>query len=201
MDDKQENPQKTRSVGDLLRSLQETAEAGEDISLETLQGMAGARLHGPMLLVPGLVAVSPLSGIPTVPTVLGLIISLVCLQLIWGKEHLWLPKWLKTASIDAAKVARLGGFLGKASRVLDAISKRRLEWLVEGFMLRLAGFVCLLAAVSMPLLEIVPFSATTAGTIISVFGLSMTTRDGLLMLLAFAVFAGLFGLGIYLFMA
>ena len=187
-----------QSVTTLIDKLQEKAEEGEDISLDTLEDVAGSRLQGPMLLVPGLVAVSPLSGIPTVPSILGVIIALVCLQMIWGSEDVWIPKKLKGASLSAKRVTGAGGFLSKASAFLDSISANRLEWMTKGIGLRVAGIVCLMAALSMPVLEIVPFSATLAGGLVALFGLAITTRDGLLMFgaLAFALCLG--SLGAYL---
>ncbi|MBU0723438.1 MAG: exopolysaccharide biosynthesis protein [Alphaproteobacteria bacterium] len=179
----------------LLEALEESARKGEDLSLDGFLHIAGHRFSGPIFLIPGLIALSPLSGIPLVPSFLGLVISLICVQLIFGRRHLWFPAWVQTRALDADRVQRMTRFIKKPARFLDQVTRPRLVWLTQGLALRLAATLCLLTALSMPLLEILPFTSTLAGAVISLFGLSLTTRDGLLMLFALLFVGGLMGLG------
>jgi hypothetical protein len=56
--------------------------------------------------------------------------------------------------------------------------------------------VCALVAIGAPALELVPFSASFAGAVFTVFGLSIVSRDGVLALLGFASSAAVFGLAV-----
>ncbi len=46
-------------------------EEDEGIAVEEIFRTVGMRTYGPLLLVPGLIALSPISGIPGVPTLRG----------------------------------------------------------------------------------------------------------------------------------
>jgi hypothetical protein len=49
-------------------------------------------------------------------------------------------------------------------------------------MRRIGAVVCVLVGMIMPLLEFIPFTSTWAATIIAVYALAITARDGLLAL-------------------
>ncbi|HIZ50562.1 MAG TPA: exopolysaccharide biosynthesis protein [Candidatus Pseudomonas excrementavium] len=53
---------------------------------------------------------------------------------------------------------------------------------------------------TLPLLEPVPFAASSAGVALSCFGLAMIAHDGVLALLAYSVTLGVGGLIVYSFM-
>lgn len=186
------------SVVDLLERLERLARSGEDMSLDSVLQTAGHRFSGPLFLIPGLIVVSPLSGIPLVPSFIGLAVALICVQLIFQRRQLWFPAGMRSAALKADRVLRTIRFLKKPARYLDRATRPRLTWMTQGFAVRIAAVICLLAAISMPLLEILPFSATLAGAVISLFGLSLTTRDGLLMVFALFFFGGLTALGLTL---
>ncbi|MFO7481230.1 exopolysaccharide biosynthesis protein [Oceanibaculum nanhaiense] len=183
------------SVSDLLDRLEQSARSGEGLSLDRFLQIAGHRFSGPLFLIPGLIALSPLSGIPLVPSFLGLTVSLICVQLILGRRHLWFPAVMRCIALDSERVLRMVRFLRMPGRFLDRATRPRLTFLTQGLAVRFAAMICLLTAMSMPLLEILPFAATLAGAVISFFGLSLTTRDGLLMLFALVFFGGLTVLG------
>ena len=183
------------SVVDLLARLERLARSGEDMSLDSVMTIAGHRFTGPLLLIPGLIIFSPMSGIPLLPTFLGVTVSLICVQMILGRRHLWFPAGIQSASLDAHRVLRLVRFLKKPAHYLDRATGQRLTWMTHGLATRFSAAICLLAALSMPFLEIIPFASTLAGAVIALFGLSLTTRDGLLMLFALVFFGGLTALG------
>ncbi|RKQ72989.1 exopolysaccharide biosynthesis protein [Oceanibaculum indicum] len=183
------------SVGDLLDRLEQSARSGEDLSIDSFLETAGHRFSGPLFLIPGLIALSPLSGIPLVPSFLGVTVALISVQLILGCQQLWFPAGMRSTALEADRVRRLVRFLRKPGRFLDRITRPRLTWMTRGLAVRLAAVICLLTALSMPVLEILPFTATLAGAVISCFGLALTTRDGLLMVFALIFFGGLMALG------
>lgn len=172
---------------ELLDAVGQEAEASGSMSFGQVQDLAGRRSYGPLLLLPGLVALSPLSGIPTVPSIIGAIVSLVSAQLLAGRSRVWLPRRLRDAALGKDKVTRGLRFARPVARAVDRVVHRRLPALTEASSLRVAAAACLLVGVTMPPLEILPFMATSAGAIISLYGLALTVHDGVLVIAAHAL--------------
>ncbi len=64
------------SVGDILDQLDQLASEEDRVTLGDAIEAFGNRSYGPFLLVPALIEVSPIGGIPGLPTVLAAIIAL-----------------------------------------------------------------------------------------------------------------------------
>lgn len=182
------------TLGELLEALEETAKDKQAISIAGVQELVGHRAFGPLILLPGLLAVTPLSGIPTVPSIIGVIVSLISIQLLIGRRHLWLPERLRTAELSADRLEKAMRFTRPVARAVDKVIHRRLPALTGNLALRISALVCLVVAVTMPPLEVLPFVATAAGVVLSLFGLALTVHDGLLLIVAYVLtvaFAGL----------
>ncbi len=183
------------ALGRLVRKVEERAEAGEDVSIGLIQQIAGQRAAGPLLLLPALIVVSPLSIIPGLPTMVGLNTILVAGQIALGREQVWLPQWLTSRCISAKRAGVLLKFLRPVSRVADGVVKRRARFMTGAVMRRIGAVVCVLVGCIMPLLEFIPFTSTWAATIIAVYALAITARDGWLAMAWMGLVAGMIGLG------
>lgn len=178
----------------LVRKVQERTKRGEAVSIELLQQVAGTQAVGPILLLPALVVVSPLSIIPGLPSLVGLHTVVVSAQLMIGRSRIWLPGWLSRRMIKPGHAEKLLQFLLPVSRVADVVAKRRMLALTGKIGRRLGAAVCLLMGAIMPLLEFIPLSSTIAASVIAVYALSLSVRDGLLTLVwwgALAILAAL----------
>lgn len=82
------------------------------------------------------------------------------------------------------------------ARFVDRLLRPRLTQLVQNGGAYAVAIVCALIAIGAPALELVPFSASFAGAVFTVFGLSIVSRDGVLALLGFASSAAVFGLAV-----
>lgn len=185
------------TLGELLDAVEHEADASGSMSIGQIQAMAGRRSYGPLLLLPGLVAVSPLSGIPTVPPIIG---AIVASQLLFGRLQVWLPARLRNAALGKERVRQATRFARSVARAVDRVVRRRLPALTGPVSLRIAAAVCLLVGATMPPLEVLPFMATSAGTIIALYGLALTIHDGVLIIAAHALvvavaLAGMLALG------
>lgn len=172
------------TLGEVLEAVEAKADDDRPLSIAEIQEVAGHRAFGPLLLLPGLAAITPLSGIPTVPSMIGAIVMLISLQVVFGRRDVWLPRRLAKAAIDGARVRKAIAFASPIARRVDRVVRRRLVFATEGIGLRVAAAVCFLTAATMPPLEILPFAATSAGSVIAVFGLAITVHDGLLIVVA-----------------
>lgn len=147
----------------------------------------GSRSHGPFLLVPALIEVSPIGGIPGLPTALAATIALFAAQLVIGRKHLWLPGFIARRKFKADKVRKGADKLRGVARFLDRWFHGRLPALTKGPFVRAAGVVVILLCLTVPPLELLPFASTAPMAAIAAFGLAMMVRDGVLMLAAFAL--------------
>lgn len=176
------------TVNELLDRIDERHESQGRITIATVQEIAGSRVGGPLLLVPGLTVVSPLSGIPTLPTLLAAVIGAVSVQLLVGRRHIWLPRRLREAGISSARTTKAIAYVRPIASFIDRMSSRRFSWLAGPPSVRLASLICLLIALMMPAMEFLPFSSSLAGVLVTIVGLALMTGDGLLFGLVFVLF-------------
>ncbi len=164
-------PDDTRSVGALVET-------------------AGARSFGPLLLLAELIVVSPISGIPGVPTVVGVVVALVSVQMLRGRRHFRLPGWIARRRVPGDKLRTAIAWTRRPARFADHLLRPRLLVLTDGIALYAVSLLCLGIAGVMPLLELVPFSASLAGAALAALGVALTLRDGLFGLVALLVIGG-----------
>lgn len=174
--------------------LDEVARAAEgetgDVSLGVILDRIGRRSFGPLLLLPALIAFTPLGGIPVLPTVMAVAVILIAGQLVVGLDHFWLPQVLQRRAAEPQKVCKSTQKLRPAARFVDRLIRPRLTWLTREPFVHVAAFLCILVALTVPPLEIVPFAGSVAWGAIGLFGLALIAHDGLLALIAFAFSLG-----------
>lgn len=159
------------------------------VSVADVLEAVGSRSFAPLLLLTAVLLVSPLSGVPAFATSMGLIVALVSLQMLFGRAHFWLPAWLLRRSLDGATLRRVLRWLRPRAQTVDRFLRPRLTRLVQGPCQYLIAVLCLLIAGALPLMELIPFSASLAGVALATLGLSLVANDGALALLAYAVTA------------
>lgn len=178
-----ENPSKLRGV---LHKIKRLSKDREIVSVGDILEMVGRRSFGPILLVAGLVTLAPLVGdIPGVPTIMGIIVFLVAIQILLRREKLWLPNTILKQSVKKEKLRNALDKLDKPARYIDNLLKPRLQRMTTGTMVYPAALVCLFISLAMPLMEFIPFSANFAGAALTAFGLSFTAKDGLMALFGY----------------
>lgn len=174
----------------------QSAGEGESVSVQDMLDAVGTRSFGPVLLVPAMIILSPISGIPTVPTVGAVIICLIALQLLCGRRSIWLPRWLLNLSLRRTTLDRAARFISPLARAVDRLLKPRLSFFVRRPFSQVIALLCILAAATMPVLEPLPFMASTAAAVICVYALALVAHDGLLVLIALLLTGGLALLGV-----
>ena len=190
--------QQLTNLEQLLGRIDETAQGSDQVSLGAILEVVGRRSFGPLLLLAGIVTLAPIIGdIPGVPTIVGIIVFLIAIQLLFQRENLWLPHFLLKRSVARDKLRKTLDRLQRPARFIDRLLRSRLTILTEGAMRYVIAIICLGIAATMPMLELVPFSANLAGAALTAFGLSLIARDGLLALIAFVLTAITVGLVAY----
>lgn len=181
----------------LLENIADVAREQDRISLQRVVEAMGRRSFGPLLLLVGVVTASPLSGIPGVASVLGFLILLVAVQLLLGRRYFWLPQWLLRRWVPNRKLAKALGAMDRPARFVDALLRPRLTALVRHRGTAAIALVCVVVTATMPVLELVPFSASLAGVVLAAFGLALVAHDGALALIGYVLTAVLSGLMAY----
>lgn len=133
-----------------------------------------------LLLLPALILVSPLSGIPGLSSLGGLTIALVAFQILLGRDAIWLPGFILRRELATARLTWAISKLDRAAALIDRKTATRAQW-VFGFPGRqLLLLICLLCGMIMPFFELVPFSATSLAIVISFLATALLVRDGLI---------------------
>ncbi len=161
------------------------------VSLDNILDEVGRRSFGPLLLIAGIVTVMPVLGdIPGVPSVMGILVIVTAVQLLFARDHFWLPQWLLRRRVSREALCKGIGWMRKPARFLDRLLKPRIPWLVKGPGFALIAVVCLMIGLMLPPMEFVPFSANGAGLALTIFGLAIIARDGAAALLGLTIIAG-----------
>jgi hypothetical protein len=186
------------SIEEVLEGIEDLGEHRDKVCVGDALDEFGRRSFGPILLLLPLIELSPLGAIPGLPTFLALMIALIAGQLVFGRDHVWLPKFIERRAINGDKLARAAHRLDKPATKVDGWFHGRLKRLTEGVWQRAAGVVVIALCCTVPPLEFIPFASSAPMIAIAAFGLALMVRDGLLMLIAFALSLGAAGMGIAL---
>ncbi|KPP97527.1 exopolysaccharide biosynthesis protein [Marinobacter sp. HL-58] len=174
-----------------IEELLDRIEAGyaeeSHVSIGEMMDSVGRRTFGPVVLFVGLILVTPLSGLPGMPTMMGLITLLTLGQILVGRRHFWLPRLLVERRVPRRKLVQGLELLRPGARRIDRLIRPRFILLVKGPGLYVMALACMVIATVLPATEIVPFSASIAGLALMMFGLAMISKDGLLALCAWGI--------------
>jgi len=171
----------------LLEKLSEVGLECDEIRIGDLLDATGRRSFGPVVLLVGFILVTPLSGIPGLPTLMGMLVLLTLGQILFGRSHFWVPAWLTRRKVPRNSLLRAIDWLKPWARKVDRPIRPRLVWMVKGPGLYATVLVCMAIGLVMPATEVVPFSASIAGLALCIYGLAMVSRDGLLALVAWCI--------------
>lgn len=155
------------------------------------------RSYGPILLLPALIAVAPTGAIPGMSIVTGSIIFAVALQLFLGRQSPWLPDRFASFSFSRD---RLVGIIEKSTvytEWVDKILQPRLTVLVSFPANRIVALVCMVMALTMFPLALLPFAVAIPGTSIALLALGLTARDGLVVVLGLMCSAAALAILVY----
>jgi len=173
----------------LLRSLVLNTD-GEDVSVRELLHAIGRRAYGPVLLLLGFIAVSPLTIIPGANWFVAALTLIFALQIVIGRRFPWLPKKALDFRFKRSLLVGGAGAGEKYAHMIDALVRPRLAFLTEAPFVQAVAMICVMAALITFPLGLVPFGPLLPGLTILLFGLALTARDGAVVLLAALTFGG-----------
>ncbi|WP_112500346.1 exopolysaccharide biosynthesis protein [Agrobacterium sp. lyk4-40-TYG-31] len=182
--------QRQQDLGGLLRDIEAHAWDSEQLSIHNIRETVGERSFGPFLTIPAIIEMSPIGGIPGLPTVIALVISFFAIQILFGRKHLWLPDCLEKRKISGPKLERGVAKIQPASQWIDKLVRPRMAWATKPPFLQGLAALSIALCATVPPLELIPFASTLPMAAVALIGLSLTARDGLLACLALLLSAG-----------
>ncbi len=179
--------------GSLYDSICAVIAAAEKKSQLTL-GECVQPLHGSGILLPllffSLLGILPFSSIPGFSLLIGIPIAILAVELLTGREKLWLPQRLENRSFPANKIAAALKRLLPLLRRVDNILKPRFVLLSMSPLRNMSGllFLALAGMMALPL----PFTNMLFSLGMVLLSLGLLYRDGLILVLALAYALALF---------
>lgn len=184
-------------VEDIIGELDDLASKQKEVCIGDVLDDFGARSFGPVIMIFALLELTPVGAIPGFPTALAAIIALIALQMLFGKDHIWIPQFIQQRSVDSKKLHKGVTKLRGVAHWLDGHSKDRLSALTKGVWLKVAALAITVLCITVPPLEFLPFASSGPMLAIAAIGLALIVRDGLVMLFALALAVAALGGGTY----
>ncbi|MAA74422.1 MAG: exopolysaccharide biosynthesis protein exod [Salinisphaeraceae bacterium] len=180
--------QDTGNLVELLDTLDRNM-TGSQVAVDDMIAAIRHRGFGPLIILPALIAMMPTGALPGVPTTMALINACICLQLVFGRDHPWVPGRLGRLRISRERFDKAQTIARPWARRIDRFLHPRLTGLTTYPAPRFIALASLLLGLTMIPLELLPFAAAVPASAIVLLGLGLSVRDGLLILLA-ALLAG-----------
>ena len=174
---------------DVIDEIIASAENGR-VTLAALLQAWGDRSYGPLFIALGFFAGTPLSIFPGMSAATGVVIAIVALQMIFGLAHLWLPNAVLRQSVALKSLTEARDKSMRQLQIIDRLITKRWAWATTGPMRRAAAITVLLLSLIMIPFDAVPFIVAAPSWGVVLFGLAITARDGLIMLVAMAAALG-----------
>jgi len=151
------------------------SQPGERLTVREIMAVLQDRAFALLIVLLGLPNCLPMP--PPIPLVCGLLLALVAVQIVFGREAPWLPRQLMNRSMARTDVERAVGRAIPVFRRLERISRPRMIFLDTPLAMRLMGAVILV--LSLGLLFAPPFvGQIPLGLAVCLVGLGLVERDG-----------------------
>ncbi|WP_371153575.1 exopolysaccharide biosynthesis protein [Jannaschia sp. 2305UL9-9] len=174
---------------EILDTLQGLADDQDDVDVGSILSKLGHRSTGAMLALPAALELTPIGGIPGVPTVLATIVAIFAVQILFGRDCLWLPGFLSRRSVSSDKMSTAVSKMRPAAKWADRHLGQHMLFLIDGVAHNIAALAVLAFCATVPVLELVPFASSIPTSVIVLFGVALLTRDGRVMAAAWVASA------------
>jgi len=178
-----------RNLRTLLQSLCSETD-GETVTVADLLNAVGRRSYGPVLLLLGFIAISPLTIIPGANVLVALITLIFAIQMVFGRQYPWIPRKALEFSFPRKHLIVGVAMADKYVAQIDRFLKPRLTFLTQPPFAQLVALACIGAALVTLPLSFVPLGPVIPSLAVLLFGLAITARDGFVIVLAGASLAG-----------
>ncbi|GGC13506.1 hypothetical protein GCM10011494_35440 [Novosphingobium endophyticum] len=102
--------ERTRALSDVLDQL-ESAAHDDSITINEVVEKLGHSSFASLMLIFSLISTSPASGIPGITAAVAVIVFILVVQMILGRECLWLPDFISRRKMSSKKLCKGIGWL------------------------------------------------------------------------------------------
>ncbi|MCW8090899.1 exopolysaccharide biosynthesis protein [Alteromonas sp. ASW11-130] len=164
--------------------------SGEKATVHDMVEALENRGYGPLLLAPSIIVILPTGAIPGVPSICGITIFLITIQLVFGKMHPWLPQQFEKVEFERDTLKSGVEKVKPYTKKIDKLFRPRLEFFIQPIVMRLLALVCGLTALLMIPLEVIPFAAALPALAVGFIGIGLSTKDGMMALIGLLIATG-----------
>ena len=188
------------ALSDVLDNLERSVR-GDSVTVQEVVERLGRKSFASLMLIFSLISTSPASAIPGITATVAGAIFILVVQMIFGRECVWLPQFINRRRLSRAKLCKGIGWLRKPVAFVERFLKARLTFLFHRPWLFVPLVLILLLTLFMPFMEVIPTSGSMASAVIAFFAAGLLTRDGglvaisLILLLGVPVAVWQFGFG------
>lgn len=170
-------------LGETLKLLLATDDV-RGLSIREVTAAVGEKGFGLVLIVLSLPSALPVPA-PGYSTPFGIVIALVALQMLVGRQTLWIPEKLGNVRIKPKLAHRMLGAASKFLTKIERFIRPRQRWIRgRSGQAALASVIVVMACLMMlP----IPLTNTFPAMVIFMIGVGLSEEDGLLAIAAFAV--------------
>ena len=176
-------------LSELLEQIVDETDGEQKVTFGDLLNALHTRSYGPLLLLPAIIAISPVGAIPGMSIVTGSIIFLMAAQMLAGRDHPWVPGRLLAFEFKHEKLKKGVDKTLPWVRKSEWVLSERLTILTKPPATRLIALLCMGLAVLFYPLALLPVAVGVPGTAITLFALGLTVRDGVLIVVGLGVSA------------
>ena len=185
---------RTREVHNLTSLLDalESKTIGDGAATVTVRDilqLIGRRAYGPLLLIVGLIAISPATIIPGATWAFATLTLIIAIQLLFHRKTPWLPRSALNMTLSEEKLGKFVKGARPTAKFIDTIVRPRLQFLAQAPAVLLVALLIIAAALITYPLGLIPVLPLIPGVAIVLFGLGLTVRDGILLSLGAIVMA------------
>jgi len=174
------------SLTSILKDLKSNSQ-GDNVTMDDILDALDNRGFGPMLVVPAILSASPIGAIPGMSVVIGSILFLIAAQMLLNDSHPWFPDRLLNFSFSRETMKSGIDKVIPWTEWIEQFLHERLTFMFNSATHYIVAILtCILSLLFFPL-ALLPFAVAIPSISIAFFGLGMTMRDGLLILLGYVV--------------
>ncbi|QQA41374.1 exopolysaccharide biosynthesis protein [Pelagovum pacificum] len=168
-------------VEGILTDLDDLVATKDCVSFGEIVEALGAKSYGPLLLILALLLLLPTGMIPGVGGAIGTIKILIGLQVLRGRNGVWLPQFVRDREISSDHLHSMVEKIRPVARWLRRRMKVRMSWLAEGrTSLTLIAVIMMASGLGMVTLGFIPVIAPFFGLPLVCLALGVVSRDGLM---------------------
>jgi hypothetical protein len=143
-----------------------------------------SRGFGPLIFAASLLTILPTGAIPGVPAITAVLIILIAGQMVIGRQYVWVPEKIRNLTFNKEKFDRAVHKTWPYAQKIDDLVGARLELFTSPVFARLGAILSVFLSLSVIPLGFIPFAVLIPMIPIAIFGLALSVRDGVLMLVS-----------------